>query len=65
MRLYEFVGMKEDVGGVSTSSGDIAPVVTALGAVQRRNGQSMFTGKYTTDLTPNTPAEYKTYKRKK
>jgi hypothetical protein len=65
MRLYEFIGLKEDASSGSTASGSIATVSAPLGAVQRRNGQSMFTGKYTTDLTPNTPAEYKTYKRKK
>ena len=56
MRLYEFVGLKEDASSGSTASGSIATVSAPLGAVQRRNGQSMFTGKYTTDLTPNTPA---------
>jgi hypothetical protein len=69
MRLSEFVNLKEDGGASvgSTSSGSIAPVATALGATLSRNGGSFFTGtKYTTDdATPNTPAEYKKYKRKK
>jgi hypothetical protein len=69
MRLHEFVNLKED-GGVSsgtTSSGSIAPVSMPLGGVISRNGGSFFSGtKYTTDdATPNTPAEYKKYKRKK
>lgn len=65
MKLYEVVGLTEEA---STTSGSIAPVVTALGAVQRRIPQdSMFLGKYTTDAnsTPNTPEWMKKYKRKK
>ena len=69
MRLSEFVDLKEDGGASSgsTCSGSIAPVVTALGGTISRNGGSFFSGtKYTTDdATPNTPAEYKKYKRKK
>jgi hypothetical protein len=69
MRLHEFVNLKEDGGASvgSTSSGSIAPVATALGTTLSRNGGSFFSGtKYTTDdATPNTPAEYKKYKRKK
>ena len=69
MRLSEFVDLTEDGGASSgtTCSGSIAPVVTSMGPVITRNGGSFFTGtKYTTDdATPNTPAEYKKYKRKK
>jgi hypothetical protein len=69
MRLSEFVDLKEDGGASSgsTCSGSIAPVVTALGGTISRNGGHFFSGtKYTTDdATPNTPAEYKKYKRKK
>jgi hypothetical protein len=69
MRLSEFVNLKEDGGASvgSTCSGSIAPVATALGGMISRNGGSFFSGtKYTTDdATPNTPAEYKKYKRKK
>jgi len=69
MRLSEFVDLKEDGGASSgtTCSGSIAPVVTAVGGTITRNGGSFFSGtKYTTDdATPNTPAEYKRYKRKK
>ena len=69
MRLSEFVDLREDGGAsvASTCSGSIAPVVTALGGTISRNGGNFFSGaKYTTDdATPNTPAEYKRYKRKK
>ena len=69
MRLHEFVDLKEDGGASagSTCSGSIAPVVTALGPALSRNGGHFFSGtKYNTDdATPNTPAEYKKYKRKK
>ena len=69
MRLSEFVNLKEDGGASSgsTCSGSIAPVSMPLGGVISRNGGSFFSGtKYTTDdATPNTPAEYKKYKRKK
>lgn len=65
MRLYEFVNLKED--GTSTTSGSIATISVPLGGVISRNGGNLLTGaKYTTDdATPNTPAEYKKYKRKK
>ena len=69
MRLHEFVDLKEDGGASSgsTCSGSIAPVNVALGGTISRNGGSFFSGtKYTNDdATPNTPAEYKKYKRKK
>ena len=69
MRLHEFIELKEDGGASagSTTSGSIAPVAQPLGGVISRNGGSFFSGtKYTTDnATPNTPAEYKKYKRKK
>ena len=68
MRLHEFVNLREDGATVgSTVSGSIAPVAMPLGGMISRNGGSFFTGaKYTTDdATPNTPAEYKKYKRKK
>ena len=67
MRLYEFVNLNEDGASVgSTCAGSIAPVSMALGAPITRNAGSFFAGKYTTDdATPNTPAEYKKYKRKK
>lgn len=68
MRLHEFVNLQEDGASMaSTTSGSIATVSMPLGATLSRNGGSFFSGaKYTTDdATPNTPAEYKKYKRKK
>jgi hypothetical protein len=67
MRLFEIVGLKENTSAATTCSGAIATVASPLGAVQRRMPDSMFVGKYTTDTnpTPNTPDEYKKYKRKK
>ena len=68
MRLHEFVNLREDGASAgSTSSGSIATVAVPLGGGISRNGGHFFTGaKYTTDnATPNTPAEYKKYKRKK
>ena len=67
MRLHEFVNLKETASVGGTSSGSIATVAAPLGGMISRNGGSFFSGtKYTTDdATPNTPAEYKKYKRKK
>jgi len=69
MRLHEFVDLREDGGASagSTTSGSIATVSMPLGGIISRNGGHFFTGaKYSTDdATPNTPAEYKKYKRKK
>ena len=65
MRASEFVVENASVGG--TSSGSVATVAAPLGGMISRNGGSFFTGaKYSSDdATPNTPAEYKKYKRKK
>jgi hypothetical protein len=67
MRLHEFVDLKETASAGATSSGSIATVAAPVGGMISRNGGSFFSGtKYTTDdATPNTPAEYKKYKRKK
>jgi hypothetical protein len=67
MRLYEIVNLRETASSGSTSSGSIATVAQPLGGMISRNAGSFFSGtKYTTDdATPNTPAEYKKYKRKK
>ena len=66
MRLYEFVSLKENASAGATSSGSVATVAQPLGGMITRNAGSFFAGKYTTDdATPNTPAEYKKYKRKK
>jgi len=66
MRLHEFVNLAEEASACSTTAGSIAPVAMPLGMISR-NGSNFFSGtKYTTDdATPNTPAEYKRYKRKK
>jgi hypothetical protein len=63
MRLYEIVGLQE-----TTTSGSIATIAMPLGPVQRRIPQdSLFSGKYTTDVnpTPNTPDWMKKFKGKK
>jgi len=65
VRAHEFI--TENASAGATGSGSIATVAQPLGGMISRNGGSFFTGtKYTTgDSTPNTPAEYKKYKRKK
>ena len=64
MRLSEFVTENATAG--ATGSGSIATVAQPLGGMITRNAGSFFSGKYATDdATPNTPAEYKRYKRKK
>jgi hypothetical protein len=66
MRLHEFVDLTENATAGATGSGSIATVSMPLGGMLTRNAGSFFAGKYTTDdATPNTPAEYKKYKRKK
>lgn len=68
MRLSEFVDLTEDgASSGATCAGSVAPVSMPIGGMISRNGGSFFSGtKYTTDdATPNTPAEYKKYKRKK
>ena len=62
MRIREIM---EEIGVATTGTGSIAPVVMPLGGVQRRMPVGMLTGVTTSDLTPNTPDEYKKYKRKK
>ena len=63
MRASEFV--KEDASGGSTSAGSIAPVATPLGGTISRNPNSFFSGKYTTDPTPNTPSYMKKGKKRR
>jgi len=67
MRLFEIVNLRETASAGSTSSGSVATVAAPLGGMISRNGGSFFSGtKYTTDdATPNTPAEYKKYKKRK
>ena len=65
MRASEFVVENATAG--ATGSGSVATVSMPIGGMISRNGGSFFSGtKYTADnATPNTPAEYKKYKRKK
>jgi hypothetical protein len=63
MRANEFIIENASVG--ATSSGSVATVDAPLGAMQTRNAGSFFSGKYTTDSTPNTPAWMKKLKGKK
>jgi len=55
MRAREIL---ENVAAATPSAGSIATIAQPLGMVARSGG-SMLSGKYTTDLTPNTPKEYK------
>ena len=55
MRAREIL---ENASAATSSAGSIATVSQPLGMVARSGG-SMLSGKYTTDLTPNTPKEYK------
>jgi len=55
MRAHEIM---ETASAGASSSGGIATVSTPLGMTSRSGG-SMLSGKYTTDLTPNTPKEFK------
>ena len=59
MKVYEIM---EDVSSGGTGSGSVAVMVQPMGT-QTRQGGSMLSGKYTTDLTPNTPKEYKRNKQ--
>jgi hypothetical protein len=55
MKIREIM---EDASSGSSGTGSVAVVVQPMG-MQTRSGGSMLSGKYTTDLTPNTPKEYK------
>jgi len=55
MRAREIL---ENASAATSSTGSIATVSQPLGMIARSGG-SMLSGKYTTDLTPNTPQEYK------
>jgi len=59
MRASEFI--LENASAGATSSGSVAVVAMPMG-MQRRSGDSLLGGKYTTDPTPNTPKEYKRLK---
>ena len=60
MRAREIL---ENTSAGATSSGSVATVSQPLGMVARSGG-SMLSGKYTTDLTPNTPDWMKKLKKK-
>jgi hypothetical protein len=60
MRAREIL---ENVSAGATSSGSVATIAQPLGMVARSGG-SMLSGKYTTDLTPNTPDWMKKLKKK-
>lgn len=62
MKAHEFI--RENASGGATSAGGIAPVAAPLGMVSR-NGGSFFSGKYTTDATPNTPSYMKKGKKRR
>jgi len=50
--------LKEILESAGTVSGGIATVAMPL-SMQTRAGDSLLTGKYTADPTPNTPKKYK------
>ena len=60
MRAREIL---ENASAGASSSGSVATVAQPLGRVTRTGG-SMLSGKYTTDLTPNTPDWMKKLKKK-
>jgi hypothetical protein len=49
----------------TTTSGSIATVAMPIGGTITRNGGSFFTGKYSNDATPNTPAWMKKGKKRR
>jgi hypothetical protein len=63
MRANEFVVENATAG--ATSSGSVATVAQPMGGVQTRNSGSFFSGKYSNDATPNTPAWMKKQKGKR
>jgi len=63
MRASEFIIENATAG--ATGSGSIATVSQPMGGMITRNGGSFFSGKYSNDPTPNTPAWMKKLKGKK
>jgi hypothetical protein len=63
MRASEFIAENASAG--ATGSGSIATVSQPMGGMIARNGGSFFSGKYSTDSTPNTPAWMKRLKGKR
>jgi hypothetical protein len=62
MRANEFIAENATAG--ATGSGSIATVDAPLGGMLTRSSGSMFSGKYSNDPTPNTPAWMKKLKGK-
>ncbi len=62
MRASEFIAENASAG--ATGSGSIATVSQPMGGMITRSGGTFFSGKYTTDSTPNTPAWMKKLKGK-
>lgn len=62
MRAKEFFTENASVG--ATGSGSIATVAQPMGGMITRNGGTFFSGKYSTDSAPNTPAWMKKLKGK-
>jgi hypothetical protein len=60
MRAREIL---ENASAGASSSGSVATIAQPLGMTSRSGG-SMLSGKYTTDLTPNTPDWMKKLKKK-
>jgi len=60
MRAREIL---ENVAATTSSAGSKATISQPLGMTSRSGG-SMLSGKYTTDLTPNTPDWMKKLKKK-
>ena len=64
MRASEFV--VENASAGATGSGSIATVAAPVGAMQKRNAGSFFTGaKYSNEPFPNTPDWMKQGKKKR
>jgi hypothetical protein len=63
MRASEFIAENATAG--ATGSGSIATVSQPMGSMITRNGGSFFSGKYSNDPTPNTPAWMKKLKGKR
>jgi hypothetical protein len=55
MRAHEIM---ETASVGASSAGSVATVSMPMGTISR-NGGDLLSGKYTKDLTPNTPKEYK------
>jgi len=64
MRANEFIAENATAG--ATNSGSVATVALPMGAMQKRNGGSFFTGaKYSNEPFPNTPDWMKKGKKKR